>query len=87
MTLRAHHSEQLRESAIDDEVIAERGYWSVANRNSLSGMGFGTSVPLPALVLPILTSSVRKFLARSAQTIRERCVDVAHVTKFRAEPR
>jgi len=51
-----HHRVQLKASAISDDVIAERGYFSVSHKKELVPLGFKASrVPLPAMVIPTHT--------------------------------
>jgi Domain of unknown function (DUF3854) len=53
VSLLDHHREQLAASAISDELITERGYWSAERKAQLADLGFGRSQQhLPALVMP-----------------------------------
>jgi hypothetical protein len=55
-TLAAHHANMLRQSAIHDDVIAARGYWS-AERAEVIALGFAPQqVEGPGLVLPLHTT-------------------------------
>ena len=52
--LLAHHQRLIRESAISDEVAAERGYWSATKPKELERWFGPTQQKLvPALVIPI----------------------------------
>ena len=54
--LYAYHRVQLEASAISDDVIAERGYFSISTKKELAALGFKSSrVPVPALVIPTHT--------------------------------
>jgi hypothetical protein len=54
--LHTHHLLQLEASAIADDVIVERGYFSISSKAELSAIGFkGSRIPLPALGIPIHT--------------------------------
>jgi hypothetical protein len=49
-----HHLEQLRQSAISDEIIQERGYRSVLGTKELESLGFTTAQQrIPTLLIPI----------------------------------
>lgn len=48
------HRKQLADSAISDEVIAERGYWTATTKTELRQLGFSASQQnVPTLVIPI----------------------------------
>ncbi len=52
--LRPNHRQMLTESAISDDVIAERGYQSVTVKSKLKELGFGDfQCGVPTLVIPI----------------------------------
>lgn len=54
--LLADHELQLKLSAIGDDVIKERGYFSAFDKKDLSAIGFrGLGTPTPALVIPVHT--------------------------------
>ena len=53
--LSAHHSEMLRASAIAENVIAARGYWTATRVSELERLGYRrNTVGAPALVIPVL---------------------------------
>jgi Domain of unknown function (DUF3854) len=52
--LAPHHREQLLRSAIAEDVVAERGYFTAESNRELEPLGFGPSLRHPpALVLPV----------------------------------
>jgi len=52
--LSEHHSAMLQASAISDDVIAQRGYFTATRKVQLGDLGFATSQQLvPALVIPV----------------------------------
>jgi hypothetical protein len=49
-----HHLQALTQSAISDDVIRERGYWSATKKAELEELGFGRKAQrVPSLVIPI----------------------------------
>ena len=54
VTLLEHHRAMLKASAIADDVVGERGYFSVEQKRDLEHLGFGRSQQfVPSLVIPI----------------------------------
>lgn len=53
-SLAQHHRNQLESSAIDPEIIAERGYRTATTKSDLERLGFGRAQRnVPAMVIPI----------------------------------
>ncbi len=49
-----HHAEQLRASAISDEIAEARGYFSASRKTELAALGFATyQAIVPTLVVPV----------------------------------
>jgi hypothetical protein len=59
LTLKPAHLAQLHQSAITDDVISERNYFSVDDSNSLLTLGFINAQTRPGLVLPLWTPDGR----------------------------
>lgn len=56
-TLAAHHRELLADSAISEEVAAERGYYTATKRAQLADLGFPRAQQVvPSLIIPIRDS-------------------------------
>ena len=54
LPLLPHHLNLLKESAISEEVIRERGYWSATKKSQLDDLGFGRKAQrVPSLVIPV----------------------------------
>jgi hypothetical protein len=58
--LAPHHREMLRASAISDEAISARGYWTATTKADLLALGFKEyQANVPALVVPGYTTDGR----------------------------
>jgi Protein of unknown function (DUF3631)/Domain of unknown function (DUF3854) len=53
-SLSPHHAKTLKASAISDDAIAERGYWSATKPGELNGCFSGVQKRAPGLVIPVL---------------------------------